>query len=120
MVKRTGVQLKSLEGRPITACILRRSAMSCHGTISPMHVVQRLANHRSITTTANFYVGLEAAEQIEVQSEHARKILAPDIRQEPQGILDLVRSAPPPLPLDQWFEPASTRPTICHLYRPRI
>ena len=85
-----------------------------------MHVVQRLANHRSIQTTANFYVGLEAAEQIEVQSEHARKILAPDILQEPQGILDLVASAPPPLPLDQWLDPASTRPATYHLYRPRI
>ena len=127
MVKRTGVKLRSLGGMEITGQILRRSAMSCHGTISPVHVVQRLAHHADIKTTANFYLGLEKAELIEVQSAHARIILQqPNIVKEPRGHLEPIqvpppiRQVPPPIPIDEFLSFASTRPVISHRYNRKI
>jgi hypothetical protein len=55
--------------------IIRRSAISWHADVSPMHIVQRMAGHAHISTTQGIYAGAAADELLILQAGHQRRLM---------------------------------------------
>jgi hypothetical protein len=56
-------------------CIIRRSAISWHADISPIHMVQRMAGHSSVLTTMGIYAGASKQEFLNLQASHQRRMM---------------------------------------------
>ena len=70
-----GVELSSLSARgKLLPRILRRSALTFHATLAPMHVVQKMAGHACIATTESVYAGIAADELLILQCDHQRAL----------------------------------------------
>ena len=55
---------------------LRRSALTFHASLAPMHIVQAMAGHANIATTESVYAGIASDELLLLQCDHQQAMFS--------------------------------------------